>query len=101
MIFKKLSSKEEAEYRLFARNNYDLFSEIPGYWHPVIQDECVKMNLEKSKFVKNCKNFVNEKWGVGKKGLSSKVKDNEFLKKYITNTFLDGFAYGVDNLYRK
>ena len=64
MIFKKLNSKQESEYRLFARNNYDLFSSIPGHWHPIIQDECLKMNLENSKFVDDNKRFINARVGL-------------------------------------
>ena len=83
MIFKKLSSKEEAEYRLFARNNYDLFHPIPGHWHPTIQDECIKMNLENSKFVKKSKYFVNEKSGLDK-----------YNRKHIE-------AYGINGFIQK
>ena len=46
-LFKTLSPAEEAEYRASARERYTPFEEISGVWHPIYQDECVKMNAEK------------------------------------------------------
>ena len=46
-LFKTLTEKEKEEYRKWARENYERFSEISGVWHPVVQAECVKMNEEK------------------------------------------------------
>tara|TARA_R110002167_G_scaffold143936_6_gene333530 strand:+ start:2328 stop:2531 length:204 start_codon:yes stop_codon:yes gene_type:complete len=37
-------SEEEKEFRLWARENYEPLSPILGIWHPVVQNECVKMN---------------------------------------------------------
>ena len=45
-LFKELSPKEEAKYRKWARDNYQLLKPIKGLWHPVIQDECTHMNHE-------------------------------------------------------
>ena len=45
-LFKDLSAEEEAEYRQWARKSYTPFTEIKGIWHPVVQEECVKMNKE-------------------------------------------------------
>jgi len=50
MFFKQLSSEEESEFRKWARDNYKPFSDISGVWHPVVQDECKKMNEEQSVF---------------------------------------------------
>jgi hypothetical protein len=47
-LFRELSPEEEKEFRQWARDNYEPFSEINGVWHPVVQDECVKINKEKS-----------------------------------------------------
>ena len=45
-LFKQLSPEEEAEYRQWARENYRPFEPIKGIWHPVVQDECRRMNEE-------------------------------------------------------
>lgn len=42
--FRELSPKEEREFRQWARNNYLRHTPIKGVWHPVIQDECVRIN---------------------------------------------------------
>ena len=47
-LFKKLSSEEKVEFRQWARDNYKPFDEIKGIWHPVVQEECTKMNKEAS-----------------------------------------------------
>ena len=46
-LFRNLTTKEEEEFRRWARDNYEPFSEIKGVWHPIVQDECVKINQEK------------------------------------------------------
>lgn len=43
-LFKDLSTEEESEFRQWARDNYICFSDIKRIWHPVVQDECQKMN---------------------------------------------------------
>lgn len=45
-LFRNLTNDENAEFRIYARMNYIPFSSIPGIWHPVCQEECVKMNIE-------------------------------------------------------
>jgi hypothetical protein len=45
-LFKKLSTSDEKNFRHWARINYTPFSSISGVWHPVVQDECRKMNEE-------------------------------------------------------
>lgn len=45
-MFKHLSDDEIGDYRQWARDNYQIYSEIKGIWHPVVQLECVMMNLE-------------------------------------------------------
>ena len=46
-LFKNLSEKEENSFRQWARENYKPFEPISGVWHPVVQDECTKINREK------------------------------------------------------
>ena len=46
-LFKKLSEEERPEFRQWARDNYNPGSEIRDYWHPVVREECRKMNAEK------------------------------------------------------
>jgi hypothetical protein len=45
-MFKKLTAEEEVEYRAWARESYKPGSEISMAWHPVVQEECVRMNRE-------------------------------------------------------
>jgi hypothetical protein len=45
-LFRKLTAREEETFRTWARENYVPYEEIDGLWHPVIQDECVRMNRE-------------------------------------------------------
>jgi len=46
-LFKAITEDEKPAFRQWARDNYEPFSEIKGVWHPVVQDECVKINQEK------------------------------------------------------
>lgn len=50
-LFKDLNENQEAEFRQWARDNYAPFTPIEGIWHPVIQDECAKINAEQD-FIK-------------------------------------------------
>lgn len=45
-MFKEIAkgSEEEKEFRRWARENYKLHTPINGVWHPLVQDECVRMN---------------------------------------------------------
>lgn len=45
-MFKQLTTEEEVLFRKWARDNYKVCSDISGMWHPVVADECVKMNSE-------------------------------------------------------
>lgn len=47
MLWKKLTKSEEKKFREWARKNYKPLTAIDGLWHPVVQDECVKINAEK------------------------------------------------------
>jgi len=50
MYFKKLNPTEEQEMKNWARKHYLPFDKIEGIWHPVCQQECVKINYEHSIF---------------------------------------------------
>jgi hypothetical protein len=45
-MFRPLSDAQELEFRQWARVNYTRFDQIGELWHPVIQEECAKMNIE-------------------------------------------------------
>ena len=45
-LFKTLSDEEKKEYRKWARENYKTYEPIKGIWHPIVQEECVRMNEE-------------------------------------------------------
>jgi len=48
MIFKLLSEEEKQAFRKAAREKYKPFSNIEGIWHPIYQEECVKINHERA-----------------------------------------------------
>jgi len=43
-LFRDLTEKEALEFRQWARDNYKEQDPIKGIWHPVVQDECVRIN---------------------------------------------------------
>jgi len=43
-LFRELDTDEEQAFRQWAQENYTAFSEIKGIWHPVVQNECVRIN---------------------------------------------------------
>ena len=45
-LFKELTKEEEVSFIKWARDNYKVYDEIKGIWHPVVQRECVRMNEE-------------------------------------------------------
>jgi hypothetical protein len=45
-LFRTLSPTDEAQFRDWARQNYKPFTDISGLWHPVVQDECRRINAE-------------------------------------------------------
>ena len=45
-FFRTLSPDDEQKFRQWARENYKVGSEVAEVWHPVVQDECAKMNME-------------------------------------------------------
>jgi len=45
-LFRNLTPEQQRQFRVWARMNYRPFDPIQGIWHPVVQDECVKMNAE-------------------------------------------------------
>lgn len=51
MIYRKLTAAQEAEFRAWARNNYKPDSPISGIWHPIVQAECVAINLERASYI--------------------------------------------------
>ena len=52
LLFRRLDKEEEIEFRQWAKENYQPLSEINGAWHPVVQDECRKMDEERGSFLK-------------------------------------------------
>ena len=45
-LFRLLSEEEKPERRKWARDNYRAGSEVKGVWHPVVREECRKINAE-------------------------------------------------------
>ena len=45
-MYRKLNAKEEEEFRKWARESYVPHSPINPVWHPVVRDECRKINGE-------------------------------------------------------
>ncbi len=48
MVYRYLSDEEELQFRAHARTIYEPFAPIEGIWHPVYQEECVRINHELS-----------------------------------------------------
>lgn len=46
-FFRKLSEKEAGKFRAWARENYQPGSPVSEVWHPVVREECAKINAEK------------------------------------------------------
>jgi hypothetical protein len=44
--YRDLADAEAAEFRRCSRDNYTVFEPIPGVWHPLVQLEAVKMNID-------------------------------------------------------
>ena len=45
-LFRELDATEEEEFRQWARDNYEPHTEINSVWHPVVREECEKINLK-------------------------------------------------------
>lgn len=51
MFYRALSADEESRFRRWAREHYHPGSEIPGHYHPVVVEECARINRERAVFV--------------------------------------------------
>ena len=45
-LFRELSKEEEKPFRQWARENYKCNDPILSVWHPIVQEECERMNVE-------------------------------------------------------
>lgn len=43
-LYRELDPREETAFREWAHVHYKPFTAIDGCWHPVIQDECRRIN---------------------------------------------------------
>ena len=50
MAFRQLSDEEAQEFRDHIRETYEPFTTINHLWHPVAQEECVKINKESATY---------------------------------------------------
>ena len=46
MQFRELNDDEIAAFRQWARDNYVAYDPINPLWHPVVRDECQRINEE-------------------------------------------------------
>ena len=60
-IFKKLSPEEAEHYRKWARDNYEAGNDINILWHPVVREECERIN-ERNKKTSNFTNPFGSRW---------------------------------------
>jgi hypothetical protein len=60
MLWKKLTKSEEKQFREWARKKYKPLTAIDGFWHPIVQNECVKINAEKQSLthIRNVSDFA-------------------------------------------
>lgn len=49
-LFKDLTKEEEHEFRLWAQENYSPFDTISSLWHPIVQEECRRINERNQTF---------------------------------------------------
>tara|TARA_R100000234_G_scaffold114270_1_gene89304 strand:+ start:487 stop:663 length:177 start_codon:yes stop_codon:yes gene_type:complete len=47
-FFIEADNEQEALFRKWAREEYEPFTEIKPVWHPVVRDECHKINTEQA-----------------------------------------------------
>jgi hypothetical protein len=47
LLYRRLNVQEEKDFRQWARDNYVPHGPIENLWHPVIKEECDKINQEK------------------------------------------------------
>lgn len=47
MKFRDITPAEEAQFRQWARDNYGKGDPINPVWHPVVRDECTRMNYDR------------------------------------------------------
>ena len=45
-LFRELDEQEQEEFEQWARDNYTPGDDISTLWHPVVREECARMNLE-------------------------------------------------------
>lgn len=46
-LFKEINEPHAAgAFRAWARTNYQTGTDISGIWHPIVQAECIRMNME-------------------------------------------------------
>lgn len=46
-FYREVTEAEARGMREWARKNYRPFTPIYGHWHYIVQEECVKMNIER------------------------------------------------------
>ena len=51
-IYRELNPEEEQDFRDWARENFKPGGEVNQAWHPVVRDECLKIELESKDFTK-------------------------------------------------
>jgi len=52
-LFRDLDAKEIAEFRQWAREHYAAFGEVCQLWHPIVRDECYKIDAEETEHMNN------------------------------------------------
>jgi hypothetical protein len=52
-MFRSLTEEEKKEFRTWARENHKPGDKIEMFWHPVVQDECVKIDEEVDREAQN------------------------------------------------
>lgn len=76
-LFRDLSEAEEEEFRQWARDNFKAGDTINVVWHPVVQDECRKMVVDRT---------------------SSGYGNPQNLKEQIDGLFTNEYAHPLDDL---
>lgn len=61
-IWRDLNDAEEMEFRQWARDNYKKGEAVNETWHPIVKDECHKINYPASKLLKEIKFAGIDSW---------------------------------------
>ena len=84
MIYKELNEKEIEEFKKWARDNYVPNSEINSAWHPVVKEECKKINIRYNKLLSCHEQELQKQWekDIAEKLIGRTIAKVEYMSKF-------------------